>query len=118
MTVSILEFKGFPSETIHTVIEKKEYIFRLRWNSLVSLWTLDISTAKNTPILMGIALFPPHNITRVYNVDKRLPQLGDIWCISTDNTEVRPEFNSINSTVHIAYIPHADIQALAIAEYY
>lgn len=116
MTTEILQFSNKTSETVSSTIEGKVYRFRVRWSTGGETWSLDIADADSNPIILSRKLFPPHNITRIYKSDPRLPQAGDFWCIDSADVSHRPTLESLNDTFKIMYIPTADITSLGILD--
>lgn len=68
---------GVPFYTQRTKLDGRDYNLRFSWNERLERWALDILTANDDPIAVGIKLIARWPLTRFLHWDERMPP-GDL----------------------------------------
>lgn len=77
-----------PSFTLVATLSKREFIFAFRWNERAQIWTLDVTAADSTPIVVGRRVKPGVSMLAGATSEQRPP--GTLYFWTVDNTDPLP----------------------------
>lgn len=108
--MQIIPFKT-PAEWSEQIeLDGVQYIFNFSWNALNEFWAMDIYTAEELPIILGIKIVPNYNLTFQYS-EPNQPQ-GDILCQNIVNTQEEIGRYDMSQKFELIYYSVGELDAL------
>lgn len=90
-----------PAFSFQTDLDGTTYSFKFRHNSRTDLWTFDIQTANEEPIISGVSVIAGTLLLERF-VDERLPE-GDLFVLNKEDANVNPGRFDLQENVFILY---------------
>lgn len=88
-------------QRMHISLGGTDYMLNFRWNTIASLWFMDIADTHEVPILQSISLVTGANLLAQYGYTG-IP--GSFVCQGAGNPDNPPDFNTLGVTSHLFWI--------------
>lgn len=97
----IIPLKKLPRYSINVTLENNIYILTVHWNVIDLAWYMDIYGVSNSEDITGIKLVTGPNLIKQY----AMLELGAFYIIDVTGHEADPDFDNINITHLLMYVP-------------
>lgn len=102
-------------QLVYVELDGNPYIIRVLWNERFGYFSLSISEADQTPILVNIKMVKNFPLTRRFQ-DLRLP-FGSLFFVQEKGTADRPGYSDLATNCNLYYIePDAVVTAQQVQE--
>lgn len=107
MAVLNIPLTTAPKQVLTVQLEDSSYRLRIRWNTVMAAWYMDVSGIDGTALASGIRMVTAYPLPEGNLAGSGLWERGALMVVAQDGSFTEPTREGWGSTYHLLYIPKA-----------